>query len=198
MTSNQHPLIVLILEPSDFSSEAISMLQNADCTIYYGINSISPDEISYVSILFSRLSYQLDAFFLSQFSNLKYIVSPATGVAHIDMPYLEKNNIKLLSLVGHTAFLRKITPTIEITIWLILSLLRNALLASYSYKHQVNPSSWDRDFYIGRDLYEANIGIVGLGRIGSHVASVLTALGSNVSYYDPYVVSDSYDQLFTF
>ena len=114
MTSNQHPLIVLILEPSDFSSEAISMLQNADCTIYYGINSISPDEISYVSILFSRLSYQLDAFFLSQFSNLKYIVSPATGVAHIDMPYLEKNKIKLLSLVGHLLFSEKISQPLKL------------------------------------------------------------------------------------
>ena len=36
-------------------------------------------------------------------------------------------------------------------------------------------------------MFEANIGLVGLGRIGSRVARILSAAGARVSAYDPYV-----------
>ena len=48
-----------------------------------------------------------------------------------------------------------------------------------------------RPDYYGRhsavEIYESRIGLVGLGRIGSRVASMLAAMGACVTAYDPYV-----------
>lgn len=184
---------ILILEPRDFSNKSISLLEQFNAELVFGLNALPHSMYKHVSILYARLAYMLSSTFLSQFPSLKYIVSPATGVAHIDLEYLECNAITLISLKGQTDFLRKITPTIEINVWLILSLLRKVHLSSYSRVHASQPNGWIRDNYIGSDLYDATVGIVGLGRIGSHVASVLSTLGSNIVYYDPFV----YDQPYT-
>jgi len=162
---------------------------------YFMVCSLPPSMYKHVSILYARLAYMLDPLFLSQFSSLKYIVCPATGVAHIDLDYLASHTISLISLKGQTSFLKKITPTIEINIWLILSLLRKAHISFYSRSHAVQPNSWIRENYIGRDLFNVTVGIVGFGRIGSHVASVLATLGSNIVYYDPYVSNQPYEKV---
>jgi D-3-phosphoglycerate dehydrogenase len=40
------------------------------------------------------------------------------------------------------------------------------------------------------ELYERQLGLVGLGRIGSHVARVTQALGMKVATYDPYLAPE--------
>ena len=40
---------------------------------------------------------------------------------------------------------------------------------------------WERDRFIGRELSELTVGILGLGRVGSRVASILTTLGARVT-----------------
>lgn len=186
---------VLILEPSNFSTISINLLEQSNAELFFGLSSLPSSLYEHVSILYARLAYMLDSTFLSQFPSLKYVVSPATGIAHIDLEYLKSNTISLISLKGQTDFLRKITPTIEINVWLILSLLRKAHLSSYSSIHATHPNAWIRDNYIGNDLYDATVGIVGLGRIGSHVASVLSTLGSNIVYYDPFVCDQPYEKV---
>ena len=186
---------VLILEPSNFSPISTRLLEEKSYELVFGLDAMPLDLYKRVVILYARLSYILDKAFLTQFSSLEYIVSPATGTSHIDLEYLNDNNITLISLKGQTAFLKKITPTIEITVWLILSLLRKAHVSIYSTVHDLSPNGWTRDNYIGIDLYGATAGIIGLGRIGSHVATVLSSLGSNVIYYDPFVSNNTYQSV---
>jgi D-3-phosphoglycerate dehydrogenase len=55
-----------------------------------------------------------------------------------------------------------------------------------------------RDYFNDYDGYEVNglrLGLVGLGRIGRHVATIANALGMSVSAYDPYVSSEQLSHL---
>lgn len=46
---------------------------------------------------------------------------------------------------------------------------------------------WDRKTYVGVELYGKTLGVVGLGKIGSHVAKSAVGLGMQVVAYDPVV-----------
>ena len=51
--------------------------------------------------------------------------------------------------------------------------------------------NWDRESFKGFDLKGKNIGIVGLGRIGSMISKYALAFGMNVRYCDPNIQDDS-------
>ena len=53
---------------------------------------------------------------------------------------------------------------------------------------------WNRKAYVGNKLYET-LGVVGLGKIGSHVARVAQAMGMEVPGYDPFISSERAQQL---
>ena len=54
---------------------------------------------------------------------------------------------------------------------------------------------WDRKKYVGNELYKKKLGVVGLGKIGSHVARVGKAMGMDVMAYDPYVSAERAQQM---
>ena len=54
---------------------------------------------------------------------------------------------------------------------------------------------WDRNSYMGRELKGKTLGIVGLGRIGSEVATRAHAFGMNVIAYDPYISDERFTAL---
>ena len=54
---------------------------------------------------------------------------------------------------------------------------------------------WDRKKYVGNELYKKKLGVVGLGKIGSHVARVAKAMGMDVMAYDPFVSAERARQM---
>ena len=56
--------------------------------------------------------------------NLKFIVSPTTGLNHIDLAQAERQGTRIISLKGEAEFLEQITATAELCWGLILALLR--------------------------------------------------------------------------
>ena len=91
----------------------------------------------------------------------------------------EKRGIKVISLRGETEFLETITSTAEHTIGLIIALLRKyktALGGLYKY----------RDSYTGEVLNGKTLGIIGYGRVGQQVRSMVEGLGMNILTYDKY------------
>ena len=96
-----------IIEPKDFSIEAIELLQQkAEVCLWNGkhLEQFIADK----HVLFVRLSIQWNAKILGSAHQLKYICSPTTGLNHIDQKYCITNNISILSLKGETEFLQTI------------------------------------------------------------------------------------------
>ena len=109
--------------------------------------------------------------------NLKIIGRAGVGVDNIDLESAtQKGIIVVNSPDGNTM------AASEHTIALMLAMARNIAPAATSTKE----GKWDRSKFTGCELYKKTLGIIGFGKIGSHVGEVALALGMKVLVYDPF------------
>lgn len=183
---------ILIAEPKNFSSRAVAALRLAGHRVVLKEHDykLLQSSIAEYDCLIVRLGLALDERVLRTLGRLKYIVTPTTGTDHIDMKFCAKGGISVISLQGEESFLRTITPTAELTYALILSIYRCLIPAVQG----VRRGEWDREKYVGQEIWGKTIGIIGLGRLGSMVARVAEIFGAKVIYFDPFVESKSYQR----
>ncbi len=169
------------LEPSDYSSEAQNIYKKLG---EYCEGELTRQEllteIPSIEVLITRLKHNIDKELMSSGHRLKVIVTPTTGVDHIDMDSAKQLGITVLSLRGEYEFLSSIRATAEHTWALLLSLARNIPQAFNS----VCEGQWDRDRFKGIELAGKRLGILGLGRVGKQVASFGQAFKMSVGYFD--------------
>ena len=118
--------------------------------------------------------------------NLKIIGRAGVGVDNIDVEAAtQKGIIVVNSPDGNTM------AAAEHTIALMLAMARNIAPAAESTKQ----GKWDRSKFTGCELYKKTLGIIGFGKIGSHVAEVATALGMKIVVFDPYASKEMVEKL---
>ena len=110
-----------------------------------------------------------------QNSKIKYILSPTTGLNHIDKKILRSKKFKVFSLKNESNFLQKVNATVEFTIYLILYSVRN---------NQLNQLKKKNINILGNEVYKKKIGIIGNGRIGKKVNLILKSLGAKTIVYE--------------
>jgi phosphoglycerate dehydrogenase-like enzyme len=169
----------------NYSEENLALLQkNFELIRLPDPSHLSQNILETASILFAPLGYFFGNEIFSQAPRLKIIATNTTGVPHIDMDAAAAKNIKVISLKDEQEFLRTITPTAELTIGLMISVVRNIVSA----REAVLSGSWNRWHFGGTAmLSRMSLGIVGLGRLGSMVAKYASAMGMTIRYYDPFV-----------
>lgn len=119
-------------------------------------------------------------------TQLKIIGRAGVGVDNIDVPAATRQGIIVVnSPEGNTI------AAAEHALAMMLSLSRHIPDANQSVKNQ----KWDRKTYIGSEVYKKTLGVVGLGKIGSHVAKVGKAMGMKILAYDPFISKERADQL---
>jgi D-3-phosphoglycerate dehydrogenase len=69
---------------------------------------------------------------------------------------------------------------------MIFSLARKIPQATASMK----AGKWEKDRFMGMELYNKTLGIVGMGQIGSHLAKLAQGAMMNVIAYDPYLAEE--------
>jgi D-3-phosphoglycerate dehydrogenase len=117
---------------------------------------------------------------------LKAIVRAGVGTDNIDSKTATRLGIIVMNTpAGNTV------STAEHTIAMMLALSRNIAPAYQS----LIEGRWDRAKYMGAQVAEKTLGIVGLGRIGQAVASRARALQMNVIGYDPFLAPDRVAEL---
>lgn len=112
--------------------------------------------------------------------NLKLICEAATGVNNIDLEYAALKGIPVRNAVGYST-----DSVVQATFMHILSLVGKAPYFDNRVKSgKYSQSGMFTDVSVNWwELRGKNIGIVGLGNIGSRVAKVAEAFGMNVCYY---------------
>lgn len=119
-------------------------------------------------------------------TRLKVIGRAGVGVDNIDVEAATANGIIVINAPeGNTI------SAAEHTIAMLLSLARKIPLANVSVKK----GDWKKNDFIGIEVREKVLGVIGFGRIGSYVAKMAHGLGMNVIAYDPYVVSDNIEKI---
>lgn len=166
----------LLNEPSGFPPEAIERLR-AQGPVYRADEAYPAGAIT---VAFVRLRDKVGPAFHERHPALRWIVSPTTGVDHLDLRYFEAAGIGVLCLRGRTSFLDQIHATAEHTLALILALIRRVPDAV----QHVREGHWNRYLFQGRELFGKSVVILGYGRIGRQVHTLYSAFGCRVLALD--------------
>ncbi|MFD2130545.1 phosphoglycerate dehydrogenase [Pseudogracilibacillus auburnensis] len=118
--------------------------------------------------------------------NLKVIGRAGVGVDNIDLDAATENGMIVVNAPdGNT------NSAAEHTMAMLMSLARNIPQAYLSIKDK----KWDRKSYVGVELRDKTLGIVGLGRIGAEVARRAKGQRMNVIAYDPFFTKEKAEAL---
>lgn len=117
---------------------------------------------------------------------LKAVGRAGVGVDNIDLEAATKRGIVVINAPdGNTI------ATAELTFALIMATARSIPQA---YKKTVS-GEWDRKTFVGVELRNKVLGIIGLGRIGSEVAKRAKVFGMEVIGYDPFLTEERAEKL---
>jgi len=130
--------------------------------------------------IFTKIGMLLDKEMLCTQKKLKAIVTPTTGINHIDNDYCLSKGIKIISLHGEKDFLSTVSSTAEHAWCLAMNLAR-----SFKESHKrAERNSWDRSSLDIVEIRNKTIGIIGFGRLGKMIANYANAFSARVIYFD--------------
>lgn len=130
----------------------------------------------------NQQTYKIDKELLEN-TSIKIINSCSTGLNHIDLDYCKKNNIEIQCHKNDYELINQLPSTSELAFGLMLSLLRNIPECN----NHVSRYYWDYTQFMGRQIKDLKIGIIGYGRLGKMMEKYCEAFGAKTFIYDPYV-----------
>lgn len=116
---------------------------------------------------------KLSADTLSKCPNLKFLSVAFTGLDHIDLAYCKEHNIEVRNAAGYST-----VAVSELAIGLMIDVLRHV-----TELHNNTLMGMTREGFLGRELHEKTVGVVGTGAIGTATIRLLIAFGCKVLAY---------------
>ena len=177
---------VLVSDPIDQAGIDI-LSQVAQVDVNTGLSAeelvrIIPD----YDALMIRSGTQVTKEIIEAGNSLKIIGRAGVGVDNVDVPAATRKGIVVVnSPEGNTI------AAAEHAIAMMLSMSRHIPEANASVKG----GKWERNRFIGVEVYKKTLGIVGLGKIGSHLAAAAKAMGMKLLAYDPFISTERAEQL---
>jgi D-3-phosphoglycerate dehydrogenase len=146
---------------------------------------ISPEElirvISEYDALIVRGKTRVNAEVFSAASNLKVVGRAGVGVDNIDLAAANLNNVTVVNSPYATT-----QAVAEHVLALLFSLARSIPTADETMKSGL----WRKKQFMGVEIKDKVLGIIGMGNIGSSLAQMSKLLGMQVIGYDP-LISDA-------
>ena len=170
---------ILVTDP--ISNSGINLLQNSGFELIYETNLEKNDILKFIESIDAwivRSGTQVTKELINKAQNLRVIGRAGVGVDNIDIITSTSKGVVVMNTPdGNTI------SAAEHTIAMICSLSRNI---HFSHIDLVK-GNWNRHTFLGVELRDKILGIIGLGRIGLEVAHRATSFGMKVIGYDPYV-----------
>ncbi len=130
----------------------------------------------------NKQEYKIDKELLDG-TSISIINTCSTGLSHIDIDYCAKSDIEVFSLTKDYELINDLPSTSELAFGLMIDLLRNITIS----QNHVIAGGWDYTQFIGRQIKDLNIGIIGFGRLGKLMFKYCKAFDAKVCVYDPYI-----------
>ncbi|MCS7261595.1 MAG: phosphoglycerate dehydrogenase, partial [Anaerolineae bacterium] len=171
-----------ILVTDELSPQAMELL-DAAADVQYDVVKRPPKEkllelIPEYDAVLVRSSGRIDADVLAAGKRLKVVGRAGAGVDNIDLEAASLRGVMVMNTPGANTI-----ATAEHTMALMLALCRHVPQADASLR----AGQWERSRFMGVQLYQKTLGIVGLGRVGQQVARRAQAFEMTVIAYDPYI-----------
>ncbi|TXK76555.1 phosphoglycerate dehydrogenase [Paenibacillus sp. N3.4] len=178
---------VLVSDP--ISDMGIQMLYDAADVEVVKQSGLSEDELIAIigeyDALLVRSQTKVTEKIMQAGTKLKVIGRAGVGVDNIDLEAATKRGIIVINAPdGNTI------ATCELTFAMIMATAR---MIPQAYKKTVG-GEWDRKF-IGVELRNKTLGILGMGRIGSEVAKRAKVFGMEVIGYDPFLTEERAEKI---
>jgi D-3-phosphoglycerate dehydrogenase len=179
---------VLITDP--LSDQGIEKLLQADDVEVVRKTDLSPDEllleIESADALLVRSQTKVTAEVIEKAARLKVIARAGVGVDNINVQAATQKGIVVVNAPdGNTI------STAEHTFAMLLSLSRNIPQAY----HSLLQNEWKRKEYVGTELSNKTLSIIGLGRIGTELSKRAKAFQMKVVAFDPYLTDERAKEL---
>lgn len=176
-----HHVIVL----DNLAQQGIDLLEAADAIQFDIRTNLSGRQLQSALLEYDgaicRSGVNITADVLEGNNRLRAIVRAGVGTDNIDKQAATRRGIVIMNTPsGNT------TSTAEHAFTLMLALSRNVHSACQS----LIEGRWERKKYMGSQLADKILGIVGLGRIGQEVAIRALAFQMRVLGYDPFLAKD--------
>jgi D-3-phosphoglycerate dehydrogenase len=148
--------------------------------------SITPRQLAEIipdyDALIVRSKTQVSAELIELAQKLRVVGRAGTGVDNIDVAAATRRGIVVMNAAaGNTV------TTAEHTFAMLMALARQIPQAVASTR----AGRWEKNRFIGVELRGKSLGVIGLGRIGSTVASRARAFAMEVIAYDPYFTPEA-------
>jgi D-3-phosphoglycerate dehydrogenase len=170
-----------VLISDSMSSQCVDILKKAglDVDVKTGLK---PDELKAIigeyHGLVVRSATKATAEIIEAASNLKVIGRAGSGLDNVDKIAASKKGIVVMNTPGGNTI-----TTAEHTIALIFSIARMTPQANAS----MAAGKWEKNKFMGVELFNKTLGVIGLGAIGSEVARRAQAMGMHVIAFDPFL-----------
>jgi len=172
--------MIKVLITDKLAQEGIDLLNSTDGVEAVVKTGISEDELAEIigehDGLIIRSGTKVTAKILANPGKLKAIARAGVGVDNIDIPEATRKGILVMNTPGGNTL-----SAAEHTMALILAMSRNVVPACTSLKG----GAWDRKKYMGNQLNNKVLGLIGLGRIGMAVAKMAKGFNMKILGYDP-------------
>ncbi|MEO5379013.1 MAG: phosphoglycerate dehydrogenase [Magnetococcus sp. DMHC-6] len=170
---------VLIADKMSPKAEEIFRSQGLDVDV---ITGLTPQELKTIIGAYHgiaiRSTTRLTDELIHAAINLRVIGRAGIGVDNVDIPSATKHGV----IVMNAPFGNTIT-TAEHTVALTLAAARHLPAATASTRL----GKWEKNGFMGRELYNKTLGIIGTGNIGALVVERFKALKMRVLAFDPYI-----------
>jgi len=128
--------------------------------------------------LIVRSATTVDAEVLAAGARLQVVARAGIGLDNIDVPTATARGVLVVN-----APTSNIVSAAEQAVALLLACARNLAPASAALK----AGRWERSRWTGVEVADKTVGVVGLGRIGVLFAQRMSAFGTTLLAYDPYI-----------
>ncbi len=146
---------------------------------------LAPDqlirEIGGYEGLVIRSGTQVTSAVIEAAHRLKVIGRAGSGLDNVDLEAATRRGIVVMNTPGGNT-----VTTAEHTMALLVSLARSIPQATASTK----AGRWEKQKFMGVELYNKTLGVVGLGQIGGYLAKLAQGFMMNILAFDPYLSED--------
>jgi D-3-phosphoglycerate dehydrogenase len=173
-----------VLVSDNISPRCIEILKNAGLEVDIKVG-MKPEELKacvgdYQGLII-RSATKVTSEIIDAATSLKVIGRAGSGLDNVDRAAATKKGIVVMNTPGGNTI-----TTAEHAIALMVSLARQVPQATMSLK----AGKWEKKKFMGVELFNKTLGIVGIGNIGSQVAKRMQAFAMNVIAYDPFLSED--------
>jgi D-3-phosphoglycerate dehydrogenase len=179
-----------ILVSDKLSERGLEILRKADSLEVDVKVGLKPEELKQIigryHGLIIRSATRVTREIIEAADNLRVIGRAGIGVDNVDLPAANQKGI----VVMNTPEGNMIT-TAEHAFALMMSLARNIPQASSSTK----AGNWEKNKFMGVELYQKTLGLIGMGRIGGVMARRAKGFEMNVIAYDPFLSKEMAEKL---